>query len=129
VVLPVSDSPLRCTVGQVGQLTAVVTEADTAQALGSGDLQVLGTPRLLAWLEQATCLAVEGCVDSDWTTVGAHVEMDHLAPSQIGDNVECRAEISAIDGRRLTFQVTAHSEQALIARGSVLRVAIRYPSV
>jgi predicted thioesterase len=121
----VPDSPLRCTAGQSGEFQAVVTDADTAQALGSGDLQVLGTPRLLAWLEQATCLAIEGSVAVDWTTVGAHVDLDHLAASQIGDRIECRAEITAVEGRRITYAVTASSNESLIARGKILRVAIQ----
>lgn len=121
------DSPLRCTCGQRGEFQAVVTDADTAQALGSGDVQVLGTPRLLAWLERATCVAVQGYVDADWTTVGAHVELDHLAPSTVGESITCAAEITAVDGRRLTFTVTAHSQATLIARGTVHRVAIRRP--
>jgi predicted thioesterase len=116
---------LRCTAGHSGEFQAVVTDADTAQALGSGDLQVLATPRLLAWLEQATCIAVEGSVDADWTTVGAHVELDHLAPSQIGDRVDCHAEVTAVEGRRITYAVTASSHESVIARGTILRVAIQ----
>ena len=125
------DSPLHCAVGQVGEFHAVVTEADTAEALGSGDLAVLGTPRILAWLERASCLAVAGTVDSDWTTVGAHVNLDHLAPSRVGEAVTCRAELTEVKGRRLTFAVSAHSDSnsVMIARGTVLRVAIQRSSV
>ena len=61
-----------------------MTEADTARALGSGDVDVLGTPRALALAEAATVRAAAAALTPGQTTVGTHVELDHLAPSPVG---------------------------------------------
>ena len=61
-----------------------VTEADTAAAVGSGDMPVLATPRVLALAERATVAAVAGALEAGATTVGTRVELDHLAPSPVG---------------------------------------------
>ena len=87
-----------------------VTAADTARALLSGEVEVLATPRLLAWLEAATCAAVRDALDADSTTVGTRVELDHRAPSVVGDTVAVTATLTAVAGRRLTFEVSASDE-------------------
>jgi fluoroacetyl-CoA thioesterase len=61
-----------------------VTEADTAAAIGSGEVPVLATPRVLALAERATVAAVAGALQAGATTVGTRVELDHLAPSLVG---------------------------------------------
>lgn len=105
------------------ELSFVVTEADTAQAVGSGSLPVLGTPRLLAWCEAATCAAATG---ADGTTVGTRVELDHLAASPIGARVRVSARLVATQGRSLEFAVTAVDEESgrELARGVVQRAAV-----
>ena len=87
-------------------VTATVTEADTARALGSGDVDVLGTPRALALAEAAT-VRRRGRVarTPGQTTVGTRVELDHLAPSPVGATVRAEAELVYRAGRRLTFDV------------------------
>ena len=61
-----------------------VTPADTADALGSGSLPVLGTPRVLAWMEAATCAAIDAALGDGQTSVGSRVELEHLRPSAVG---------------------------------------------
>jgi predicted thioesterase/GNAT superfamily N-acetyltransferase len=109
-------------------LTYVVTSADTALALGSGDVTVLATPRLIAWLEAAT---VDACPDlaADETSVGTRVDIEHLLASPLGARVDAIAELVHRDGRLLRFAVTAHHDvgggPVLIAQGQVTRVVVR----
>ncbi|MGO9560256.1 MAG: thioesterase family protein [Acidimicrobiales bacterium] len=97
-------------IGLVATVHLVVTAADTAQALGSGDVSVLGTPRVVALAEQATVAALAGCLGPDMTTVGTRVEIDHLAPSFVGEAVRAEARLEDITSSRLTFAVTVTDE-------------------
>jgi len=99
-----------------------VTDADTARAVGSGDVAVLATPRLLAVCEAATVAAVAPALAPHETTVGARVVLDHLAPSPVGACVCAEAVLTAVEGRRLTFRVVAREGERVIAEGTVLRV-------
>ena len=104
-------------------VTHTVTDDDTAAALGSGDLPVLATPRLLAWFEEATCSAVS--LDEDSTSVGTRVELEHLAASPVGAEVTATATVAHRDGRLIRFQVVAHdSEGGVLATGEVQRVVV-----
>lgn len=116
--------------GLRGEITAVVTDRDTAQAIGSGEVLVLATPRVVALVEAATVAAVAGALDADTTTVGTRVELDHLAPSPVGAEVTATAELTDVAGRRLTFDVRLTSGPDLLARGRVTRAAVprsRFP--
>ena len=102
----------------------VVTEADTAIACGSGDVPVLGTPRLLALVEAATVRAVASSLDGGRTTVGFRIQMDHSAPTALGDTVRVEATLEQVDGRRLTFRFVAHDSHGLVAAGRITRVIV-----
>jgi len=106
----------------------IVTSADTAIALGSGDVPVLATPRLIAWLEAATVDACPG-LGPDETSVGTRVDIEHLAATPLGARVDAHAEVAHRDGRLLRFAVTAHHDDGegpvLIAQGHVTRVVVR----
>lgn len=101
-----------------------VSEADTAQALGSGDVPVLGTPRVLALVEAATVAATTARLQTGQTTVGTHVELDHLAPTPVGQTVVAEARLVKVDGRRLTFDVRLRQGQTVAAQGRVERVLV-----
>ena len=104
-------------------VTHVVTAADTAQALGSGDLAVLGTPRVLAWCEEATCAALE--LEPTQTSVGTRVDLEHLAASPVGTEVTATAHVVHTDGRLVRFQVAAHDAGGtLLATGEIRRVVV-----
>ena len=92
--------------GLCAVVTLVVGEADTAIALRSGDVPVLATPRLVALAEEATVQAVEGQLPEGTTTVGYRVQLDHLAPMPVGDEVQAEAVLETVEGRRLTFRVS-----------------------
>ena len=102
----------------------VVTPRDTAAAIGSGDVEVLATPRLVALCEQATVLAIADALAEDETTVGVRVELDHLRPSYVGATVTARAALAEVDGKRLRFDVEAYEADTRIASGVVVRVVV-----
>ena len=111
-------------VGAAAESTHVVEEHDTARSVGSGDVDALATPRLLAWLERVTCQAVDPHLPSTHTSVGTHVEISHLRASPIGVSVSCRAEVSDVDGSRVRLSVQAESTGRVIASGVVTRAIV-----
>lgn len=107
------------------ELEFVVGEPDTAVALGSGDVPVLATPRLLAWLEAATVAAAAPVLEPGRTTVGTRVDLEHLAPCGVGTVVTVTADVAHRDGRLLRFAVAAHdADGRLLASGTVTRVDV-----
>lgn len=102
----------------------VVSDADTAVALGSGDVPVLATPRVVALAEAATCAAVAPHITNDLTTVGTHVSLDHLAPTPVGGTVHVEAVLESVEGRRLTFGVRVRDDERDVARGTVVRTLV-----
>lgn len=106
-----------------------VTEADTAAAVGSGSLPVLGTPRLLAWCEATTCAAIDPLLAAGETSVGTRVQLEHLAPSPVSQEVEVTARLAYADGRLRRFSVAARNvgpdgPGALVGSGEVTRVVV-----
>jgi predicted thioesterase len=115
-------------VGLRATVTAEVGEADTADSLGSGDLPVLGTPRLLALAEAACVAAVAPHLAPGQTTVGSAVSLEHKRPSPIGSSVEVQAELTDIDDRTLHFMFVAYGpgtgDEAVIGAGTAQRVLV-----
>lgn len=106
-------------------LTFTVTDDDTALAVGSGSLPVLGTPRLLAWCEAATCAAIEPVLPEGATSVGTRVTLEHLGASPVGATVSVTAEAAYADGRLHRFTVAArHPGGKLVGTGEVTRVVV-----
>ncbi|MFI7435410.1 thioesterase family protein [Micromonospora haikouensis] len=111
--------------GRAARVELTVTDADTALAVGSGDVAVLGTPRVVALAEAATVAATAGALPPDGTTVGTRVELDHLAPTPVGRTVVALARLTDVDGRRLGFEVTVTDDAGQsVARGRVERVLV-----
>lgn len=107
------------------ELTFTVTAADTAEAVGSGVLPVLGTPRLLAWCEAATCAAARPLLSPGRTTVGTRVSLEHRAASAVGTVVQVTADLVHADGRLLRFSVAASGgDHRLLATGEITRVVV-----
>ena len=84
-------------------LRAVVAEADTAIEVGSGDVPVLATPRLLALAEAASVAAIEPQLPDGMTSVGTAVSLEHRRASPVGAEIDVEAELTEVDGRRLVF--------------------------
>ncbi len=102
----------------------VVGEGDTAIAIGSGDVPVLATPRLVALCEQAAVEALAGQLPEGSTSVGMRVQVDHLMPTAVGLSVRAEATLEKVAGRRLTFTVSASDPRGLVAAGRVTRVVV-----
>ena len=102
----------------------VVTDDDTAVALHSGSVSVLGTPKVVGLLEEATCAALDGQLGPGETSVGLRVEVTHLAPTKVGSTVRAEATLDRAEGRRLVFTVSAADACGLIAAGKVTRVIV-----
>ncbi|RYE80595.1 MAG: thioesterase [Myxococcales bacterium] len=110
--------------GLSASLAFVVTDEDTAIAVGSGSLPVLGTPRLLAWCEAVTCRTIAAHLDEGATSVGTRVSLEHLAASAVGAEIEVSASLDHVDGRLLRFAVTAREGGKLVGNGEVTRVVV-----
>jgi fluoroacetyl-CoA thioesterase len=116
--------PQPLVAGLTATIERTVTEADTAAAVGSGSLPVLGTPVLLAWSEAATCAAVEPCLAEGQTTVGTRVSVEHLAPSAVGAVVRISAGTTHVDGKLVRFSVAVRQDGKLVGSGEVTRVIV-----
>lgn len=110
--------------GLSASVTLNVTDADTAYALGSGDVPVLATPRVLALAEAATVAVVTGHLPAGDTTVGTRVELDHRAATPVGRTVTAEARLTTVDGRRLVFDVAVHDGRGTVAEGRIERVVV-----
>lgn len=114
----------QLTAGLTAKVQLTVGDADTAQALGSGDVPVLGTPRVVALAEAATVAATARALESGQTTVGVRVELEHRAASPIGHLVTAEALLTKVEGRRLFFEVTVRDGERVAAEGRVERVLV-----
>lgn len=107
-----------------GSATLVVEQTDTATALKSGDVDVLGTPRLIALCEEATMTALAGAIDASHSSIGMRIRVDHLQPTPVGASVTADAVLDKIDGRRLTFTVSVSDSGGLVAAGKITRAIV-----
>ncbi|MFF5082938.1 thioesterase family protein [Actinoplanes sp. NPDC000266] len=110
--------------GLSARVELTVTDADTAQALGSGDVPVLGTPRVLALAETATVAATARTIPGGLTTVATRAEVEHRAPAALGHRVTALATLAKVDGRKLIFDIAVRDGETLVAEVRVERVII-----
>lgn len=110
--------------GLEGHASTIVTADLTAEALGSGDVPVYGTPALLALIEKACCDAVADVLNSGHTTVGTWAELEHLAASRPGAEVRATARVTAVDGRMLSFEAEVHEGDKLVGRAKHRRALV-----
>ena len=92
--------------------------------MGSGDMPVLATPALVALMENAAMLSVKNVLSDDETTVGGRIDITHLKPTKIGNEVLATAELICVEGRKLTFQVVAYQGETLIGKGEHIRFVV-----
>jgi predicted thioesterase len=116
--------PVAITPGLTGSAELVVSESDTSSSFGSGDVPVLGTPRLLALIEQATVAALAPALEPGATSVGYRVQIDHVAPTPLGQKVRAEATLEQVEGRRLIFRVSVSDAHGLIGAGRITRVVV-----
>jgi predicted thioesterase len=110
--------------GLAASIELKVEEADTAAALRSGDVPMLGTPRLVALVEEASVAAIRDQLEPGMTTVGMRVQLDHLIPTPVGDTVKADATLERVEGRRLTFTFSVTSNRGLVSAGRIVRVMV-----
>lgn len=104
--------------------TVVVTQENSAAALGSGFLPVFATPAMVALMENAAMKAVAPVLEQGATTVGIEINTSHIKPSPIGATVSATATLVAVEGRKLMFDVEARDEVGLIGKGTHVRFIV-----
>ncbi|MGA2502783.1 MAG: thioesterase family protein [Anaerolineales bacterium] len=110
--------------GLSAEFRHTVSEIDTASHWGSGGLPVFSTPALVGLMESTAVIALRGHLPPGQTTVGGHIDVHHLAPTPVGMLVHARAELIAIDGKKLTFKVQAWDDNELIGEADHDRFVI-----
>ncbi len=115
---------MEITVGMKGEVFTTVEREDTALEVGSGSLLVYATPCMVALMEGAACEAIAGAMDEMKTTVGIELDVKHLSATPVGLDVRAEAEVTAIDGKVITFAVRAYDEAGLIGEGIHKRVIV-----
>ena len=115
---------MALTTGLCAQAELEVTDADTAIALGSGDVPVLATPRLVALCERAARDALGPHLGEGQTSVGFRVEITHLVPVMVGSRVVASASVERTEGKLIVFNVTVTDKCGLVAAGKMVRVLV-----
>src|SRR3954464_15819075 len=110
--------------GLSARVELTVTDADTAQSVGSGDVPMLATPRVLALAEAATVAATARQMPGGVTTVGTRAEVEHKAPTPVGRKVTAVATLAKVDGRKLLFEVVVRDGDDPVAEVRVERVIL-----
>ena len=111
-------------VGMRGEASLVVGEEQTAAAFGAGGVRVLGTPVMIGLMENAAWRLVQPELAEGETTVGALVNVRHLAATPVGGHVVATAELIEIDDRRLVFKVSARDDTQVIVEGTQERFRV-----
>ena len=110
--------------GLEGYAETLVEAADTALEVGSGSLRVYATPCLAALMEGAACECLEGLLPEDQTSVGISLDLHHTAATPVGMAVSARAVLTAVEGKKLTFEITASDEAGEIGTATHRRVLV-----
>ena len=115
---------MEITVGMLGKVSTLVEREDTAQEVGSGSLLVYATPCMVALMEGAACEAIAEAIPEDKTTVGTELNISHISATPVGLEVRAEAEVTAVDGKIITFTVTAYDEAGKIGEGTHKRCIV-----
>lgn len=111
--------------GTFATVSTKVDETNTAKAAKSGSLNVFATPFMIALMEEATCKAVSQFLENDETTVGTNINVSHSKASGLDENITAKATIAEVDGRRITFDVSATDEsENVIGSGKIERFVV-----
>lgn len=115
---------MEIVVGMRGEASTLVEREDTAQIVGSGDLLVYATPCMVALMEGAACEAIADCLSDTQTTVGTALNIEHTSATPVGLEVRAEAEVTAVEGKAITFEVRAFDEAGQIGKGTHQRVIV-----
>ena len=111
-------------IGAKGTASTLVEREDTAQEVGSGSLLVYATPCMVALMEGAACEAIASFLPEDKTSVGTQMNISHLSATPVGMEVHAEAEVTEVDGSKITFKVSAYDEAGLIGEGTHQRFVV-----
>jgi predicted thioesterase len=113
-------------IGMTYEVESTVTREMTAKAVGSGGLEVFGTPFMMGMMENAAMQCIQGELPEGKGTVGVDIQSSHLAPTPVGMKVRATAEVTAIsaNGKMISFKVAAYDEDGLIGEGTHTRAII-----
>ena len=115
---------MEITVGLKAEVCTLVEREDTAKEVGSGDLLVYATPCMVALMEGAACEAIADCLKETETTVGTALNIEHISATPVGLEVRAEAEVTAVEGKVITFAVAAYDEVGQIGKGTHKRVIV-----
>ena len=115
---------MEIVVGMKGEAATLAEREDTAAEVGSGSLLVYATPCMVALMEGAACEALGDALGEDKTTVGIELNIQHLSATPVGLEVRAEAEVTAVDGKIITFQLTAYDEAGEIGKGTHKRAVV-----
>ena len=115
---------MEITVGMKAEVSTLAEREDTAKEVGSGDLLVYATPCMVALMEGAACEAIAGAIPDTQTTVGTMLNIEHISATPVGLEVRAEAEVTAVEGKVITFSVTAFDEAGEIGKGTHKRVIV-----
>ena len=118
------EKNMEMQVGMKHECSVVVTEALTANKIGSGLLPVYATPSMIALMENTCAECVQSCLNEGEGTVGMAVDIKHVAATPIGKTVRCECELKEISGKKLLFEVNAYDDKGLIGTGTHKRAII-----
>lgn len=111
-------------VGMKGEASTLVERGDTALEVGSGSLLVYATPCMVALMEGAACEAIAGALGAEQSSVGISLNIEHLSATPVGLEVRAEAEVTAVDGKIITFALTAYDEAGKIGEGTHKRCVV-----
>jgi predicted thioesterase len=114
--------------GLSAEITISVSQAETAAHLGSGLVPVYATPALVALMENAAVRALEGHLPPGHTSVGIQIDLRHLAATPVGMQVRARAELTGVQGRKLSFHIQAWDEVEQVGEADHVRVVVNEES-
>ena len=116
---------MSVTVGMRGRAENVVTPQNTADAVGSGLVPVFATPFMAALMENAAVNAIQSALEEGQGTVGTRLDLSHDSATPIGMKVWAEAEVTAVDGKKITLDIRAFDEAGTIGWGTHERFIIQ----
>ena len=118
----------RPPIGSVGELAILTDMKHAVEFHGDGMPAVVSTPHLVGFLERTARETIAACLEADERSVGIELDIRHLAPTPVGQTIHCRAQVIAVEDRKVTFQIEARDQHEVIVRGLHKRAVIRTES-
>ena len=111
-------------IGLQGIAEKIVSKEDTAKVVGSGEIEVLATPILIALMENASVKALNHNIDEGFSTVGININVNHIAATPVGMKITVKSKLTRVEGKKLYFDVEAYDENKKIGEGKHIRYIV-----